>query len=85
MKVQLLGQTITVLTPLVVPLLVVIVKKLQAFLPGWLLPIVATVIGIGLDALNGLVTGQSLGPVWGGALGAAGVAVREVVDQLKRS
>jgi len=82
---DLIPQIITALTPVLVPLLIVLAKLAIAKLPKWSLPILAMVLGVLLDVLNGLVTGTTLGPMWGAILGFAGVGVREIVDQLKKA
>lgn len=77
------GTLITILTPVVIPLLVRVLKS-SAARRKWILPVSATVLGVALDVLNGLATGNSVGPIWGAALGAASVGLREIVDQLRK-
>lgn len=74
----------SILIPVVVPLLIAGIKQVTQRIPGYLLPILAPLLGAGLDILTFYATGHSLGPVWGAALGSAGVGLREVVDQLKQ-
>lgn len=82
---QLLGQMIVALTPVLVPLLIALIKRALAYLPGWMIPVTAIVLGALLDVVNGWVTGANLGAPWGAVLGAAGVGVREVLDQARKS
>ena len=79
-----LSKLITSITMVLVPVLVWAAKKGMAFLPSWSLPLIAIVLGGLIDVLNGLATGSSAGPLWGAILGAAGVGLREVIDQLKK-
>ncbi len=72
------------LIPVVVPLLIAGIKKVLPKIPGWMLPVLAPLLGAAVDIASFYATGQSLGPVWGAALGSAGVGLREVVDQLKQ-
>lgn len=83
MDYQFLSQLITAVTPVFVPLVVAFIKKVQSFLPKWSLPIVAAVLGSVADIVNGFVTGNSVGLLWGAVLGGAGVALRDVVNQIK--
>ncbi len=71
------------LIPLVVPLIVAAAKAGIGKLPTWTLPILATALGAGLNAILTL-SGQEHTTVLNGAfLGAAGVGVREIYDQIK--
>lgn len=71
------------LIPLAVPLLVAAAKAGIGKLPTWTLPVLATGLGAGLNAILSL-SGQAHTTVLGGALlGAAGVGIREVYDQIK--
>lgn len=72
------------LIPVVVPLLIAAIKKLIPKIPGWMLPVLAPILGAAVDIASFYATGVSLGPVWGAALGSAGVGLREVIDQLKQ-
>lgn len=71
------------LIPVVVPLLVYLTKRVVPKMPRWTLPILATGLGVALDVANGYVTGGKVDPVVGALLGASGVGVREVIDQVK--
>ena len=85
----LLGQMITVATPVLVPVITLFVKsKVLPFLNEkhkWLTPLIAIALGGGLDYVNGLITGISLGPFGGAALGSFGVILRELKDQFQKN
>ena len=85
----LLGQMITVITPVLVPIIVLFVKtKALPFLTErhkWMIPLIAIAIGGGLDYVNTLLTGGGLGIFGGAALGALGVALREIKDQFQKA
>jgi hypothetical protein len=71
--------------PIISPLVVAVVKH---FFPGiWAvsLPVLSAGVGVATDAMTGVATGTEVSPIEGGALGLAGVGVREVVDQVKRT
>lgn len=70
--------------PLVVPLVVGALKGLLPSVPSRWLPVVAVVVGFLSDLLIASVSGVSSNPGLGAILGAAGVGVREVKDQLFR-
>lgn len=74
---------LVVLIPAVVPLLVAAAKKLIVKLPTWVMPILAAALGEAINWVSGLLGGPSVGAVAGVLLGAAGVGVREVLDQVK--
>lgn len=76
-------QWITMIIPVLVPILVAALKRAIVKVPSPMLPIVAIALGAVLDTVNVIVTGGGVGPLWGLVLGGAGVAVREVVDQLR--
>ena len=80
-----LTQLLATLTPVFVPIVILLLKKGIAKLPSWSLPVIAIGLGVLADFLTQLVTGSSLGPMWGGVLGAAGVGLRELVDQTKKA
>jgi len=85
----LLGQMITVATPVLVPIIVLFVKtKALPFLSQghkWVIPLIAIAIGGGLDYVNTLLTGGGLGVFGGASLGALGVVLREVKDQFQKN
>ncbi len=73
------------LIPLVVPLILAALKLVIPKLPGWLLPILAPILGAAADIAmhyGGLATA---GPGWGALLGSAGVGLRELQDQIRQS
>lgn len=68
--------------PLIVPLAIALAKAEIPKLPGWILPLLSTVLGVICDQGATALTGTS-SPWWVGAiLGAAGVGVRELKDQV---
>jgi len=85
MDVKTVSLLITSLTPVVVPLVIIGVKKISGDKHKWILPALASILGGVIDAINLFITGNSVGPAWGIVLGAAGVALREFVDQVKKS
>ena len=70
--------------PLLVPILVALAKMGIPKLPSWTLPIIATCLGALINYIASLM-GASVGPIMGALLGAAGVGVREIYDQVKTS
>ncbi len=71
--------------PVLVPVVIAAIKWLLPKVPAVALPIVAPVLGAGLEIVlhfAGLADGNS---VTGLILGAAGVGLREVLDQVKKS
>ena len=89
MKKILYGQMITVVTPVLVPIIVLFVKtKALPFLTErhkWMIPLIAIAIGGGLDYVNTLLTGGGLGIFGGASLGALGVVLREIKDQFQKA
>ncbi len=73
---------LTWLTPILVPLLIVGVKKVLPSLPGWTLPIIAPVLGIVIDLVNTATTSHAGNMGIAAALGLAGVGLREIKDQV---
>ena len=79
---------ITALIPILVPMLVSQIKKMN--IPTWILPIVSLILGASTEVTNQLVLG-GIGsitidsPIAGGMLGLAGVGVREMIDQIKKT
>lgn len=74
-----------VLIPVLVPALVQLAKTQISQLPKWALPYVAVACGVVLEMVRALVADLPTDPVVGGALGLAGVGVREIVDQTRKS
>jgi hypothetical protein len=77
-------QLIQLLTPVIVPAVLALEAKVIAKIPSWLKPIIATLIGVSIDVLNHFLTGHPFSPGIGAILGAAGVGVREIIDQTKQ-
>lgn len=67
-----------------VPLLISLVKAEIPKLPGWTLPILAPLLGFLVDQGLGAVGVAHAGGAWGLVLGAAGVGLREVKDQVQQ-
>jgi hypothetical protein len=80
-----LAMAITALTPVLVPVIVAAGKAMLGHIPGALIPMIAIGLGYAIDLLNHYVVGGGIGGVWGAVLGAAGIGVREALDQLKKS
>lgn len=72
-------QLIQIVTPIMVPLILALVKMVLPKIPKRTLPIFAPFIGAIIDVLSTGTIGA--GTAWGAALGSAGVGVREVWDQ----
>ncbi len=75
---------VQMLIPVLVPILIAAGKLVVPRIPGWLLPIVAPVLGGVVDAVAAYASGGTANPVVGMALGSAGVGLREIVDQMRR-
>lgn len=67
------------LAPIIGPLITALIKQMAPKIPGPVLPVLATAIGAVTAGLGGA------DPVTAVALGGSGVAVREVVDQVKKT
>ena len=76
---------VQILIPVLVPLLIAGGKFLIPRIPSWLLPIVAPILGGAVDAIAAYASGGTANPVLGAALGSAGVGLREIVDQMKKT
>jgi hypothetical protein len=72
------------LIPLIVPIAIAGLKMGVSFVPPWLLPILAPILGGLADAGLAYATGSTTNPMVGMLLGSAGVGLREIVDQLRR-
>lgn len=78
------AQTIvTIVTPIIVPLIIAGVKYIIPKIPTWLLPILAPILGAVLTIITNYAAQSSGNLVIAAILGLAGVGVREIVDQLK--
>lgn len=72
------------LIPLIVPVVIGILKLLVPRIPKVWLPILAPVLGAFAEVIINTTQGVH-GPPWlGPALGAAGVGVREIADQVRK-
>ncbi|MGH7252898.1 MAG: holin, partial [Nitrospiraceae bacterium] len=85
--IQMLSDSLTALLPVLIPVIVAKSKALFGRLPRVCIPLVAILLGAGIELINTYLTGGSLtnAGVIGGVLGAAGVGLREVFDQLRKS
>ena len=72
-------QCLPIITTTVAPLVTAFVKKLVPEIPKVLIPLTSVAIG----TLAGLVT--DFGAANGAIAGAVGIAVREILDQAKKS
>lgn len=85
MDVVVVGNLLTALIPVLVPIVVAGLKSLVPSIPKPMLPVTGILCGTLIDLANLYLTGQGHAGAWGAALGAAGVGVREVVDQFRKS
>lgn len=77
----------TLLAPVVialVPILTMLVKKGIPDRFSFVIPLVATALGPLLDFVSLKATGVGHGPLYGIVYGMSGVALREVIDQLRK-
>jgi hypothetical protein len=74
---------IQALIPVLVPVLIAGLKLAVSVIPGWLLPIIAPVLGGLADAGLAYVSGGTASPMLGMILGSAGVGIREIVNQMR--
>lgn len=72
------------LIPVIVPILIAIGKYLAPKVPTILLPVVAPILGILIGLIDNQISGGQASPLLAAALGAAGVGLREIVDQVKQ-
>lgn len=70
---------------IITPLIIAGVKMLVPRIPRAWLPVIAPVVGCALDVIAHFATGSALNPTVALVLGAAGVGLREVVDQVKQA
>ena len=76
---------VTAMTPVIAPLLITGMKKLLGNRFTALYPVICSLFGFVIDLLNYFATGTNVGVAWSLALGAAGVGLREMLDQLKKN
>lgn len=69
----------------VVPIIMAFGKKLIPVQYSALIPVVATALGPALDYGVSWLTGKAADPARGALYGMAGVALREIVDQVKKT
>lgn len=79
------AQAITLLTPVIVPILVWAAKKVISNIPSVLLPIIATALGVAVTQVGAVIAGGHYGLIAGALLGLGGVGLREVLDQVKKT
>jgi hypothetical protein len=80
------GDLVIAVLAVLTPTIIAGIKKLKSDIPGWVLPLLAPVIGIAIKAGSdflGVDLGQ-FGYVEAAAASSAGVMVREGVDQAKK-
>lgn len=77
-------QLIQPLLVILVPLILSQAKKLLGGRATWLIPASAPLLGALVDFLQSFVTNTSLGPTTAAVLGAVGVWLRELVDQVRK-
>lgn len=77
-----LNNLIIAMIAVLVPLAVAGIKKMMPNIPSVLIPILATLLGVLGTYLASLSGSLTINPIWGVLLGAAGVGVREIKDQL---
>jgi hypothetical protein len=73
------------LLPILVPLVLSQAKKLLGDKYNYLIPISAPVLAAVADWVQSLASGSSLGPTQAALLGAVGVCLREIIDQIRQS
>ena len=78
-------QWVTLMLPVVVPVLLALVRLVVPKIPKVAIPVLAPVLGAALEILGyygGLTNGN---PIAGAIYGGLGVLVREVVDQIRKA
>jgi hypothetical protein len=68
---------------IVVPLVIAALKLAVPKIPSSWLPIIAPLLGVLGDGLTSYFSGNPVNPTLGALYGAAGVGIREVIDQVK--
>lgn len=76
---------LTLITPIVAPVVVALSKGAILRLPKWSLPLIAGLAGGTLDLVTALTTAHQGNFAYGAMLGLAGVGVRELIDQLTKA
>lgn len=75
---------LTLLIPVIVPMVIALLKTEIPKLPSWTLPILAPILGAISDYLMQKVGIQGHGPIVGALMGSAGVGLRELKDQIQQ-
>lgn len=74
---------VAALTPVIVPLILALAKKGLPMLPSWSIPLLAPVLGLLIGVVTSVLVAHPTLPWWaGGALGIAGIGLREIKDKL---
>jgi hypothetical protein len=76
---------VQVVIPLLVPLAIAFLKLILPRVPSAWIPVLAPILGMLADLAAAKATGGVSSPMIGAVLGSAGVGLREVVDQLRKS
>jgi hypothetical protein len=77
------NEIISLLTPVIAPIITGVVRKVFDKIPKWTLPIICGLLGGVIQVIDNALGGQIAW--WQGILlGLAGVGVREVFDQLNK-
>jgi hypothetical protein len=76
-------QLVVVIVPVLTMLILQVVKKGISFIPNWLLPILAPIVGV---VIQGLADGFSLATLpEGGALGLTAVGLNQIAVQARKA
>jgi hypothetical protein len=75
---------LVLLVPAITPLIILGVKLLWVRVPSIVLPYIAPLIGAALTMLGNATTTMDVSPILGLFFGAAGVGLREMLDQTKQ-
>jgi hypothetical protein len=78
---------VTLIQPIIIAVIPIIVLLLKKVIPdkyAVFYPVIATMLGPILDWLSTYATGASASPLKGLLLGGSAVALREIIDQLKQ-
>lgn len=81
-------ETATLLQPVIIaiiPLIVLLLKKVIPDKYAVFYPIIATALGPALDYVSTYATGAQASPVKALLLGGSAVALREIIDQMKKT
>jgi len=73
---------LSMIIPLAVPLAIFGLKSIWDRIPKPLLPVLGPILGVAADLLLQYGGASTFGPQWGAVLGAAGVGLREIYDQV---